>query len=295
MKLPMTASAPSTPTDQRTPEHVDPEAPAFVDGKATPAAAKIFAEIADMVTPHIQSAADPQAAYDEIMTVWNRLLHEAALTAENAAYLPDLTAECERHDLALQITDDPADDLPEVKLINGRLTCIARADELGVALDEVRLTYRAAADSGREHTEPLLSTEQTTLVMDEGLGGWRTAPVESEMRDIDDQRLPAENAETPFLAAEIVMIDWRSQAYGRKTEVWLRYGLTTGSLTPAEAREALAEIKSFVPYLEAVVERAEEIGAGDFEGDPEVARLDREAEDRRIRAIDEARAAKAGK
>lgn len=66
-------------------------------------------------------------------------------TDDNAQYLPDLKAECERRGLALQLTDDPDADLPEVMVIDGRLTCVARADELGIALDEIRLTYKAAA------------------------------------------------------------------------------------------------------------------------------------------------------
>lgn len=64
---------------------------------------------------------------------------------DNAAYLPALTRECERRGLALQLTDDPNIDLPEIRTIDGRLTCIARADQLGIALDEVRLTFRQAA------------------------------------------------------------------------------------------------------------------------------------------------------
>ncbi|MGW3936475.1 hypothetical protein [Streptomyces phaeochromogenes] len=206
----MSKATATTPSDAQR-----DDVPAFVNGQATPQAAKVFADIAAAVTPYIQSAADPQAAYAEVMQIWQGLLDTAA----------------------------------------GPLTAAQR-----------------------------------TLVLDDGLGAWRTAPVETEHRDIDDQRLPRENAETPFLTAEVVMTDYRSQAYGRQTEVWLGYGLTIGSLTPAKAREALDAIKDFVPYLEAVVELAEEIGARDFEGDPEIAAADREYEERRSRAISEARA-----
>ncbi|WUR84511.1 hypothetical protein OG967_39930 [Streptomyces phaeochromogenes] len=195
--------------------HSDADAPAFVDGKATPEAAKVFADLAAQIAPAIKDAPDPQAAYAEVMQVWHNLL----------------------------------------------------ADTTGP-----------------------LTTEQRTLVHDEGLGAWRTEPVETQLRDIDDQRTLSENAETSFLGAEVVMTDYRSQAYGRQTEIWLRYGITVGTLTPARAREALDAIKGFVPYLEAVVELAEEIGANDFEGDPEIAAADREAETRRHRAITEARA-----
>lgn len=134
-----------------------------------------------------------------------------------------------------------------------------------------------------------LTVAQSTLVADEGLGGWRTARVESDLRDIDDQRSAAENAETPFLGAEVVVTDYRSQAYGRQTEVWISYGITTGSVSPAKAREVLAAMRGFVYQLEAVVDLADRIAEDDFEGDPEIARLDREATDRRIRAVDEGR------
>ncbi|MEU0069549.1 hypothetical protein ABZ027_08390 [Streptomyces sp. NPDC006332] len=136
---------------------------------------------------------------------------------------------------------------------------------------------------------PQLSTEQTTLVLDEGIGAWTTTPVETTLRDIDDQHTASENAEVPFLAAQMVVSDYRPQAYGRRTEVWLSYGTTVGSLTPAKARNALEAMRSFVDQLEAVVDLAEETAASDFEGDPEVARLDREAEARRIAAVTEGR------
>lgn len=135
----------------------------------------------------------------------------------------------------------------------------------------------------REDTSPLTAA-QSTPVLDDGMGARVTAPVETELRDIDDQHTPRENAETPFLAAQMVVSDYRSQAYGRRTEVWLSYGTSIGSLTSAKAREVLAAIKRFVPQLEAVVDLAEESAAGDFEGDPEIARLDQEAEQRRIEA-----------
>ncbi|WP_328441732.1 hypothetical protein OHA71_42705 [Streptomyces sp. NBC_00444] len=64
---------------------------------------------------------------------------------DNSSYLPELQRECERRGIALHLTDDPAVDLPEIKTVNGRVTCIARTDELGIALDELRLTYEAAA------------------------------------------------------------------------------------------------------------------------------------------------------
>ena len=107
-----------------------------------------------------------------------------------------------------------------------------------------------ADDSAREHTEPLLTPEQSTLVLDDGLAALVTAPVETELRDVD----------------------------------------CAGELTPAQAREALDAMRDFLPRLEAVVAFAEQEAAGDFEGDPEIARLDREAEARRIRAITEGRA-----
>ncbi|MFJ4631275.1 hypothetical protein [Streptomyces sp. NPDC088847] len=142
-----------------------------------------------------------------------------------------------------------------------------------------------AARLAGEHAEQLLTTAQSTLVLNEGLGGWMTAPIETELRDIDSDPDPEALAELPFLAAQMVVMDHRSQAHGRRTEVWLHYGTATGAVTATKAREVLAAMRSFLPQLEAVVDLAEREAAGDFEGDPEIAAADREAEDRRIRAI----------
>ncbi|WP_075662267.1 DUF6907 domain-containing protein [Streptomyces acidiscabies] len=121
----------------------------------------------------------------------------------------------------------------------------------------------------------------------EGEPGWHsTALVETEMRDIDVE----DPGDVPFLGARVVVHNDRPQAYGRHTKLWLHYGLSTAELTPARARDALTEMRGFCAELEAVVDSAEAIGADDFEGDPEVARLDQEAEDRRIRAVTEGRA-----
>lgn len=133
-----------------------------------------------------------------------------------------------------------------------------------------------------------LTTAQSTFVLDYGLGARLTTPTESAQRDIDDCYTAAENATRPFLAAKAVVHDYRSQAYGRRTEVWLDYGVTTGTLTPAKARDVLAAMAGFCAQFEAVIELAEREALKDFEGDPEIAAADREAEARRIRAITEA-------
>ncbi|WP_020118839.1 hypothetical protein [Streptomyces canus] len=75
---------------------------------------------------------------------------------ENAEYLAALTRECERLGLALQLTDDPAIDMPEVKVVNGVRTCIARRDELGVALDDLRAVTDRCVDcrGDVDHSDP---------------------------------------------------------------------------------------------------------------------------------------------
>ncbi|GKQ37377.1 hypothetical protein [Streptomyces sp. A012304] len=119
---------------------------------------------------------------------------------------------------------------------------------------------------------------------------WHAAVrVETAMRDIDSSYSREENAQLPWLAAQVVVTNDKPQAYGRETRVWIDYGTATGELSPAEARQALDAMRGFVAELESVVVHAEESAADDFEGDPEIARLDREADDRRIRAITEAR------
>jgi hypothetical protein len=157
-------------------------------------------------------------------------------------------------------------------------------------IDDITKQLTALRQTRTSHLDGILTKAQRTPVYDTGLGAWRTTPVETKLRDLDDQHTPAENTATPFLAAEMIVTDYRPQAYGRQTEVWLSYGITTGTLTPVQAREALEAMRGFCNQLAAVVELAEESAAADFDGDPEIARLDREAEDRRFKAITEARA-----
>jgi hypothetical protein len=110
-------------------------------------------------------------------------------------------------------------------------------------------------------------------------------PVETVHRDIDCCSSDAENARLPFLAVKTVVTNDKPQAYGRKTQVWLDYGRSIGELSPAEGREVLEAMRAFVPLFEIVVEQAERSARDDFEGDPEIARLDQEADYRRAQAI----------
>ncbi|MCZ9352957.1 hypothetical protein NGM36_24840 [Streptomyces mutabilis] len=114
---------------------------------------------------------------------------------------------------------------------------------------------------------------------------WHATPqIETKMRNIAADHTAAENARFPWLAAKTVVINDKPQAYGRETRVWLDFGTSTGELTPTEARKALVAMRGFVIELECLVDQAEKIAADDFEGDPEIARLDREAQDRWIKA-----------
>lgn len=170
------------------------------------------------------------------------------------------------------------------KTLPGQYTPEAAADFATTMIDELIKGRRVAAARGS------LTDAQSTLAPDDGYGGWMTAPVETGLRDIDDGYSARENEALPFLAAKVTVSGYRAQAYGRRTEVWLDYGRTTGSLTPAKAREVLAAMRAFADQFEAVIEIAEESAADDFEGDPEIAAADREAQDRRIRTITEAAA-----
>ncbi|MFE8962126.1 DUF6907 domain-containing protein [Streptomyces iakyrus] len=116
-----------------------------------------------------------------------------------------------------------------------------------------------------------------------------SAPVETSLRNVDSANTTHENAQMPFLAARTVVANDKPQAYGRITRVWLDFGTSTGELSPAEARQALEAMRGFVTDFAAVVEHAERSAADDFDGDPEIAQLDEEHTNRRIRAITEAR------
>ena len=93
-------------------------------------------------TPTDQSMIDPAQA-DRIERHVDRMID--ALDAENAAYLPKVTSECDRLGLALKLTDSTPDGLTHVEVIDGRRTFIAVAGELAVALDDLRGTGRCVA------------------------------------------------------------------------------------------------------------------------------------------------------
>ncbi|MGW4021066.1 hypothetical protein [Streptomyces sp. NPDC005009] len=145
----------------------------------------------------------------------------------------------------------------------------------------------AAALERTGHRHPLipmqpagpLTIPQQTLTHDGDLGAWRTAPIETAQRDIDDIASPAENARTPLFAAEVVVTDWKSLAPveadgmfgpggtvdGRFTEMWFHYGTTTGTVTPTKARQIAREMHDFAARLDALCDRADEIAADDYE------------------------------
>jgi hypothetical protein len=116
-----------------------------------------------------------------------------------------------------------------------------------------------------------------------------TTPVETRLRDADLTH-DGYGDDVPWLSAQVAVMNDRSQAYGRETRVLLGYGLHLAELVPADARRALDAMRAFVVQMSAVVDFAEQTARDDFAGDPEIARLDRENEDRRIRAITESRA-----
>ncbi|MFG3234974.1 DUF6907 domain-containing protein [Streptomyces antibioticus] len=115
-----------------------------------------------------------------------------------------------------------------------------------------------------------------------------TAPVETDLRDTDLDPSGFDNL--PWMAARLIVANDKPQAYGRRTEVWIDYGVHTAPLTAARARQALNALRGFAAELEAVVDAAESVAADDFEGDPEIAAADREYWDRRIKKIAEAQA-----
>ncbi|MEU5769829.1 hypothetical protein ABZ782_28330 [Streptomyces asoensis] len=116
-----------------------------------------------------------------------------------------------------------------------------------------------------------------------------TAPVETDLRDHDLDTSGFDN-NLPWMAARMVVASDKPQAYGRKTGVWIDYGVHTAELTPARARRALAALRGFAAELEAVVDQAEVVAADDFEGDPEIAAADKAYWDQHIRKINEAQA-----
>jgi hypothetical protein len=86
-------------------------------------------------TPTVQRENDPTQA-GRIERYVDRII--GALDAENAAYLPQVTSECDRLGLTLKFTDATHDGRTHIEVIDGRRTFIAVAGELAVALDDLR-------------------------------------------------------------------------------------------------------------------------------------------------------------
>ncbi|MER7574931.1 hypothetical protein [Streptomyces sp. NPDC126514] len=110
-----------------------------------------------------------------------------------------------------------------------------------------------------------------------------TLPVETTLKaaEIDSSGYSEGSDGLPWMSAQVVVNDEQAQAYGRETRVWLGYGVHLAEISPAEARRALDALRAFTVRLSAVVDFAEQVAADDFAGNPEIARLDREADDRR--------------
>ncbi len=134
-----------------------------------------------------------------------------------------------------------------------RYLTVEQAEHMSKVADQL------AEDRAREHTEPagLLTVAQQTLVFDAGLGAYRTARIETDMRDVDSISSDAENARTPLFSAEMVVAD--------QVELWFGYGTTIGEVSPGKAREIVAEMRAFAARLEALCDVADGIAADDYE------------------------------
>lgn len=137
----------------------------------------------------------------------------------------------------------------------------ARSREFMWVTPDGQITMQAPADEdrAREHTEPagLLTEAETTLTYDEGLDAYRTARIETDMRDVDSISSDAENARTPLFSVEMVVAD--------RAELWVGYGLAVGEVSPGKAREIAAEMRAFAARLEALCDFADGISADDYE------------------------------
>lgn len=120
------------------------------------------------------------------------------------------------------------------------------------------------AQAGREHPAGALAPEHTALTFDEGMIAYRTAPIESKLRDLDSTQHWGDATGLPWLAAEVV-IHAEEPSFGRQTQVWLTYGVHTGELSPAQGREALAAMREFADRYERLLDYADQVAVDDTE------------------------------
>ncbi|MFJ4623073.1 hypothetical protein [Streptomyces sp. NPDC088812] len=154
------------------------------------------------------------------------------------------------------------------------------------------------AELSQANTRPLTAAERGTewmlrwgcpgfCVVEHGhpqaLDSHSTAPVETSLRtaDLECSGYSDGTDNLPWLTAQTVVTNDQPQAFGRETSVWLGYGLHLAEISPAKARKALNDLRTFTVQLADVIEFAERVAADDFDGDPEIARLDEEARARR--------------
>lgn len=211
-----------------------------------------------------------------IGAAYGPLAHGQTTTVWATPDMDDFAFEAAYDAARISLTDAEADIRAQLAEYNVHVTAFLNEDGPLTAAQrgiDWMLRWNCPAWCVNDHTAP-------------GASEWHAnGPVETALRNIDAAHSPSENAQHPFLAARTVVINDKPQAYGRETRVWLDYGSSTGELSPAEAREALEAMRDFVTQFAAVVEHAERTAADDFTGDPEIARLDREAQDQRIAAV----------
>lgn len=147
---------------------------------------------------------------------------------------------------------------------------------------ELRHAHQSGTDRAQRWGCPTWCVEEhgTPAAMD----AHSTRPVESTLlaADLDCSGYSTGSDNLPWLTAQVVVTCDKPQAYGRHTKVWLGYGVHLAELSPAKARQALEAMRAFTDQLAQVVDDAEQVARDDFDGDPEIARLDTEATDRRV-------------
>lgn len=210
-----------------------------------------YGYVLDILADSLKGGADPKAIRDDVPCVVKKLLDSGIVHR-------------------IQEARDEADG-PWAEILDIFLNEIREGADPQAVLDRALVLMSQAR-------APQLTPAQGSLVLDEGLGALRSAaPIESTMRDIDDQRTADENEKTPFLAAEIVQLDWDSlppvkvdgrwqagSVDGQFTKVWVHYGTNTADVSREKAREIAREMREFADRLDGLVDRADEIGSSDF-------------------------------
>lgn len=126
----------------------------------------------------------------------------------------------------------------------------------------------------------------------DGQPGWHQGPIVKAMAPVPSvNALPGEGADS-FFEARVTQTRAEAAVWGIESRIWLDYGRDTLELDVAGTDRFIASTEEFLLKLRALRDQLALVSRDDFPADEEAKAAFLAAEDTRIKAIDEAKAAR---